>query len=663
MKTMLKIGVVFGFVLAAIVGTQHFLSEQKTPLKSAGRQLQSLPRARAAIVYFEYEPDPNNYEDQQLKLQLERRTDNQLYLVDNAKTELGRHVYYAVNGAVNSVDARILTQKPLLPNRWIHLVKYTTEVSNINSESWLTSAFNVAAGQAKYAAVAEVMFWIRDSLAKTPDKLAYTQPLWPHNGAMGDVGIFKQTPAFVLPDHKRYGSESMPREEPLQNLKKVSWNTRDDKFRLMYAGEVAGLIQHMGAKNGRGITKFDTKQLDEAAKWLANSTPAAAFSVDFEPGNVDDGWHWDMGDPNFRKTMYDLSERIYKKHGKLFYSWISEPLTFDFQGQTFRLDGYANDSWSGGKKNIDDYLAIHQNPKLVQNIQIPHYGIMMAGFGYTSSTVNTDDSQTQPAHVWKAPVNWYLRNLDMLNLKSLVTPPHVKILNFIWPHEDKPQDARRSYTRRFKIGNNTQGHVRQRENRVMYPMNLVRDAVFVHLCNPRIFYTNYWLFGESYNPYQTLRYANINGTLSCLSQNAGGFFVYEYQGKDTPACPKLDQDYVGKDALGVAAMVQAHELFAKYQQVLDGNQVRESYVFEYQRSHNTKPIKAIWQNDTGEFARAFKHNQPWLQVWKHPKTGKRLLLFQDNFADAFEPITFNVVVDGKKIVRQTIGNQLYTEVF
>lgn len=656
----MKIGITAGIIASAVLIAKFYTGSrmESAPTVSVPA-LKALPRAQAALVYFEYEPDPNRYEDQQLQLRLERRTDNKLYLVDGSKPEQGRTVYYALNGSVNRVDARQLTQQPLLSNRWIHVVKYVTEVSNVNSESWLTSAFNVAAGQAKFAAAYEAIFWVRDSLQKIAPKLTYTQPLWPTNGAVGDSKIFKQTPAFTL-RNKKYGSESVPLDEPVQNLKKVSWNVSSTKFKLMYAGEVDGLIKHIRPQSKRGITRFDSKQLDQAADWLAKNSPSDIFSVDFEPGKAEEGWYWDMSDPNFGKTMYELSDRIYKRHGKLFYSWMGDAPTFDFKGKNFTLDGYANDNWSAGKKNIDDYIAIHREAKSIQNVKVPYPSILMTGFGYTSSTVNTNDTNDQPAQVWKAPVNWYLRTLDVLNLKTLIVPQNVKFLNFIWPYEDKPADARRSYTRRFKVGNGTKGYIRQLDNRVMYPMNLVRDAVFVHLCNPRVFYTNYWIFGQSYNPYQALRYSKINGNLSCESQKTGGYFVYEYQGPDQPACPSLGEDYIGKDALGVAAMVQAHELFAKYQSILDGSQVRESYDFTYQRSNQTA-TKAEWQNDTGEFARAFKHNQPWLQVWKNPKTGKRLLLFQDNFAEAFESVTFTATVNGKKIQRKAEGNMLYLE--
>ncbi len=656
----MKIGITAGLIAGIyLIATYFFGEPTPTTTLQAVPPLKALPRAQAALVHFEFEPDPNRYEDQQLQLRIERRTDNKLYLVDASKPEQGRTTYYALNGSVNRVDARQLTQQPLLPNRWIHLVKYVTEVANVNSESWLTSAFNVAAGQAKYAAAYEAIFWVRDSLDKTPSKIAYTQPLWPNNGAVGDSRIFKQTPAFTLLN-KKYGSESLPIDEPVKNLQKVSWNVNPTKFKLLYAGEVDGLIKHIKPQNKQGITRFDSKQLDQAADWLAKSTPADAFSVDFEPGKAEEGWYWDMSDPNFGKIMYELSDRIYKRHGKLFYSWIGDAPSFTFKGNSFTLDGYANDNWSAGKKNIDDYLAIHQEAKSIQNIKIPYPTILMTGFGYTSSTVNTSDATDQPPQVWKAPVNWYLRTLDILNLKSLIVPQKVKFLNFIWPYEDKPADARRSYTRRFRVGNGTKGYIRQLDNRVMYPMNLVRDAVFIHLCNPRVFYTNYWIFGQSYNPYQALRYSKINGNLSCESQKTGGYFVYEYQGPDQPTCPSLNEDYIGKDALGIATMVQAHELFAKYQHILDGTQTRESYGFDYQRA-TQETTKAVWQNDTGEFARAFKHNQPWLQVWKNPKTGKRLLLFQDNFAEAFEPVTFTTTINGKKIQRNVEGNTLYLE--
>src|SRR5690606_16671528 len=125
---------------------------------------------------------------------------------------------------------------------------------------------------------------------------------------------------------------------------------------------------------------------------------------------------------------------------------------------------------------------------------LPSPSILQVGFGYCSYTLNTIDSKDEPAQKYKSPVNWYLRYLDVLNLQSQLVPKDVKMLCFIWPFEDK--SSLRSRTRRFKVSNG-EGYIRQMDNRVMYPMNMVRDALFIGLCNPRVLYTNYWMFGQS----------------------------------------------------------------------------------------------------------------------------------------------------------------------
>ncbi|MEZ4905431.1 MAG: hypothetical protein R2822_28545 [Spirosomataceae bacterium] len=157
-------------------------------------------------------------------------------------------------------------------------------------------------------------------------------------------------------------------DEPAQEPKKSKLDTHSSKFRLLYSGEVDAMIKHIKPKHGQGITRFDNRQLDQAADWLANNVNADRFSVDFEPGAAKEAWHWDMADPNFRKTMYQLSEKIYQRHGKLFYSWIGEPLTFDFQGKNFQQINYANDGWSANKKKKT--LIIYVSMKLPKTSKI-----------------------------------------------------------------------------------------------------------------------------------------------------------------------------------------------------------------------------------------------------------------------------------------------------
>lgn len=623
-----------------------------------GARLKLMPSTGIEIVYFEYTPDPKYPEDRKLKLKAEKRADGKIYLVDVA--EKSQHkVYYTLNGSVNRESAHELSQHPVPPRRWIHFLKVESGVDNINKDGWKLVPENTG-GKNQYSSFSEVIFWVKDGPDATPPKLAYTQPLWKDNKAVGDLGIFKQTPAFTLPPYKQYGSESSFDDEPVENLKKVGWKLDENKFRLIYSAGVEALIKHMGVKEPNGVTTFNSEQLDKAADWLANQLPSKVFAVDFEPENPKrDGWWWDVTDGNFRKTLYELSDRIYKKHKKYFYSWIGHGTSFDYKGRRYELDGYANDNWANqiSKVSIDDYVAIHENLGDLKNIELPSSSILQVGFGYCSYVLNLEDSKELPSQKYKSPMNWYLRYLDILNLQSAITPKDLKVLCFLWPYEDK--SSLRARTRRFQVSNG-QGYIRQVDNRVMYPMNMIRDAIFVSLCNPRVLYTNYWMFGSSYDPNMALNNATKDGN-PCCRPIYSSYAVHNYTGNDTPKCPEKDALYIGKEMLGVAPMVQAHEMYAKLQTILDGTQVREAFPFDYKRSKGDF-VKAEWKNDSGEFTRAFKFEQPWLHVWKHPKTGKRVLLFQDSFADGFEPVNFKVNIGGKLVSRTAEGNNLFVEV-
>ena len=72
-------------------------------------------------------------------------------------------------------------------------------------------------------------FWIKDPAQSGPPLMSYTQPLWPNQKAVGNLGLFSQA-LFTLPSTKKYGSESGFSAEP--NLSRVSWNTANDRYRL-----------------------------------------------------------------------------------------------------------------------------------------------------------------------------------------------------------------------------------------------------------------------------------------------------------------------------------------------------------------------------------------------------------------------------------------------
>lgn len=591
------------------------------------------------IVYFNY--DDTGEKLDAIKLVATRDSEGQLYISDEGKAH--HRAYYSINGSVNRLNASELRNYPIVSNTWIHLVKFVTEVDNVNTDAWRTSTQYNGQRNLKYAASYECTFYVEGlGIPKMP----YTQPRWDANPLRNGLNLSTGS-AFKL-NSKQYGSESIP-QESAERLKAISWAQGADKYQLLYANEVQNLTSALG----KGVTDLSDSELDRAADMLASMSHSKYFAVDFEPHNpAADEWRWNFNAPNFREVMKKLSQKVYDRSGKYFYSWIGKGNKFQFRGKSFELDGAANDSWGS---ELDTYIALHEKPSEIGSIDIATPVLTQVGFGYSSTVIGGDASKGSQ---WVAPQLWYLRALDVLNVQTLITPKDEKLLLFIWPFEDKPSDAKRTPMTRIKLG---EGYIKQIDNRVQYPHNLVRDAIVTYLCNPKHQYTQYWIFGESYDPSGLLRWSRINGRNSCLAENAGGFYVSEYSGPDNPACPTTG-DYIGKDALSVSAMIQAHEWFAKegLQDICDGTQVRDFDVSFQSYTRSGQSATPVFRGDTGEFARSYKYNQPWIQVWKNPRTGKRVLLYQDPFADAFETCSFTVTINGQTITRQVVGNNLET---
>lgn len=600
--------------------------------------------ATPEIVYFNY--DDTGVKLSEIDLKVERGVDGKIYLKDNGRAPYAAR--YAINGSVNRLSAKQLSNQPIPAGQWIHIVKFIADVDNINTSGWLTSTQYSGRQDVKYAKSYECTFYVEDG---TRPDLKYTQPLWAKGGGVSDGLSLSRTPRFVL-NGKLYGCESRPENESEEQLRNISWALGEKAYQLVYAGDVKRLTDQLG----KGITQLNDGEIDRAADMLAAmSNGKKYFAVDFEPSDPEkDGWRWDYDAGSFRSTMQKLSKRIFDRHGKYFYSWIGKGNQFSFRGKSFELDGYSNDSWG---KSLDTYIALHENPSEITNVNLAAEPITQVGFGYNSITISSDVNQ--PASRWVSPSMWYLRFLDVVNVQTLITPKTNKLLAFIWPYEDQPSDAKRTPMTRFKFG---QGYINVQDNRVQFAHNLVRDAIITYLCNPRVVYTQYWIFGTSYNPGNLLRWSKINERLSCYSEKAGGHYVSTYKGPDNPPCPTTGGDYIGKDALSVSAMVQAHEVFANHlQNVCDGSQVREAFNFVSFTRSGVESVP-VHKNDTGEFARAYKYQQPWAQVWRNPNTGKRVLLYQDTTAEAFEPCSFTVIVDGMQITRSVKGNELYFEV-
>jgi hypothetical protein len=602
------------------------------------------------FVYFNYVPGDDPLVTPYFDLRVERRADGRIYLTDRAAPRYSAH--YAVNGAVRRGDARGLIEGPIDPNRWLHIVKFVADVPNINRDGWRTSSQYTGGVDTRFGASYQALVYVRDG--SPAPALPHTEPLWGPPPVRSGL-MFGAAP-FSLPGHP-YGSESRFRDEPVANLARVGWDTSAERYQLLYAGDVVALMGALGLSAPNGVTSLDAAGLERAANWLAARVPSRIFAVDFEPDNpARDRWMWDYDDPRFTAAMRALSDALWRRHGRLFYSWIAGSDTaFRHRGTARSLNGFTTHSWENG--GADAWLAIHRDPSGLSEVVRSSDHVVQIGFGYTSTVINGPLPEAGP-ETWRAPTTWYLRALDVMNLYNLVSPAARQVA-FLWPFEDLPNDSKRSPVTRFPLPGHA-GLIRQVDNRVTYPPNLVRDGLVTMLANPRVVYTNYWIFGESYDPMLSLRYSRVNGELRCLSASAGGFFVYEYTGTDSPPCPTTDANYMGQDIPLVAAMIQAHELFARHlAPVLNGTQVREELTEapRYQRREGAEQT-AVWGADTGEFVRSWQHAQPWVQVWRNPASGQRIVLFQDPFAEPFEPVQFRVVVGGVAHTGRANGNEL-----
>lgn len=608
------------------------------------------------IVYFNYVADGDDRVSERLRLRAERRSDGQIVLIDDAAAVDASHAHYAINGAVVRSDARQLSTLPVPPNRWIHFVKFYADVDNINSDGWRTVDRFTGGNGLRASQNFSVMLYVADGT--TPPSLPHREPLW-GDETVRDGLIFRGAAGFSVPERVRYGSEVDPLDEPTSNLDRVGWYRGADRFELLYAAAVAQMMADLGARAPNGITSFDAATLARAADWLAAHSRAHTFAVDFEPGDpARESWMWNYDDAQFSRVMRELSALMWTRHGRRFYAFLAPDTTIEHHGKRLSLNGGG--WWSAApSQDIEDFRRVHEDPSTIRNVERTSDKIVQFMVGYGSTVVNTGDSTTDPASAWRSPMTWYLRSLDVLNAQSLIATDE-EFLLFLWPFQDS-FDVH-SPMQRFRLPG-FDGMMRMQINRVAYPPNLVRDLVVTFLANPRTTYVNYWRFGQSYDPMGSMEWATVNGSPRC-SAISGGFHVFEYTGPGEPPCPTNGREYMGTEIVPVAAMVQGMEIFSRHlAAVLDGTQrrVHLDRAFTFARS-DEPPRAAQWRADTGEFVRAFSERQPWVQLWRNPTSRRVVLLFQDNFADAFEPVSFTVTIDGQTITRQATGNQLYFEV-
>ena len=218
---------------------------------------------------------------------------------------------------------------------------------------------------------------------------------------------------------------------------------------------------------------------------------------------------------------------------------------------------------------------------------------------------------------------------------------------------------KRSPMTRFKLPG-SKGYIRQVDNRVIYPPNLVRDVLVVYLCNPRTTYVNYWQFGASYDPM-----AHVCVGLGSMER------------------PPASWQARGGDWARVRIQRTRHACLSQRRRRLHGQRhhrrqrhgpsPRDLREISERRLQRLSSSRGPTDSSTSEatirrrprFGRGTRGNLPGpsntnsrgSRFWKNSKTGKRVLLFQDPFAEPFEKVDFKVVIDGRPITRKAEGQQ------
>lgn len=609
----------------------------------------ALPTNLPRIVWLNYDPSGDRLVTNQFNLGVEKRK-GKYYLKDLAKTQAP--AWYTVNGTVNRKDARKLPEGPFPAGRWLTVNKLVADAPNVNEAGSSIHYINSKTPALAYSAIC----YIDDG--KPAPKLKHTEPLWPATPFAVTNPLFMAIPPFSPAPGKQY-STGVPAEiEPATLTERYGWCTGPEKYTMFYTASVGEFIKQMGVEKPHGLDQFTEEEVSRAADILASMTPAKFFSVDFEPGHPEEeGWIWSNNSPQ----TYRLSEIIFERYDRYFCSWMNAGTRFSFGDTADHVDGYNTADWGG---RVDDWIAYHESPDNIRDVKQGSAGFVQLTMGYNSTELNNEDSKADGPEKWRSPMTWSLRTLDLLNFQSLVTDERTPLLMIYWPYEDGAQFGLITPMVRYKLPG-YRGHYRQAMARVPLPANLIRDTLIVHQCNPRFRYTEMWGAWGGMNPMGALIYARVNGEPVGRRIIDVGENPCDYVGPDNPPQPEKEDSYYGS-GLDAAVLVQAHEVFSRHlSNVCDGTQVREAFPFTYRRQldgPNAGSISAVWKDDTAEFARAFKHEQPWLQLWKNPKTGRRVLLFQDPFAEPFESVEFTVTIEGKTLKHKATGNNLFCEV-
>ena len=143
---------------------------------------------------------------------------------------------------------------------------------------------------------------------------------------------------------------------------------------------------------------------------------------------------------------------------------------------------------------------------------------------------------------------------------------------------------------------------------------------------------------NSENPLDILRYAKRNGQTWCLDP---GFEFANYTGPDqyTLDCPTSNVDFMNpSEAKGFNGIVSGLHRSHLCRDILDGTQTPSFPAFRWKfETGSWNEVAAL--SDLSGFARSWKNKVPFC-LKQTNATGKNLLIFQQPYAMAFEPVRF-----------------------
>ena len=429
-------------------------------------------------------------------------------------------------------------------------------------------------------------------------------------------------PQRTLQKHEQKGINTDP-------LKKLEW---------YYEAQIRNLILGVLQKSyPNGLSTLSNAELDTLAANIASNTHEYIVT-DYEPDDhVSNGWIWESYNQGGRISYLSqkvkelsLSGAYYKKY----LDWFA-PKGFTYGGKQLGLLT-NNGVFEFGGASVNDYIACHADPSGASNFD-DNSSVLRIGWGYTAITPGKIDNaggSPYPAKTFFGPIPSYLKSLDALALCTALRP-NTDILYILWAREDQ---ERLNYPIRHRLGGNTQGFVRMNDNRLSYPFHLVEGNTFIANSFKRVKKIHAWIMPNSENPYDILRYAKRNGQVFCLDV---GFDLANYTGPDQYSlqCPTTSIDFMNpSEAKGFNAHVSGIHRSSLAADVLDGTQTASFPAFRWKYGTGS------WNNvaalsDLSGFARAWKNKTPF--CLKQTNSGaKNLLIFQQPFAMAFEPVRF-----------------------